>query len=164
MHFIEDKKKKNDAQKVIANFPTSHSLWKSLSRVWLFATPWTVACQAPLSMEFSRQEYWSELPFPSPFQTLVCIQIKWLAYLLALCQSCPTLRDPMGCSPPGSSVLGILPARILEWVAISNSRESSQPRDWAHVSWVSCIGRWALYHWPTDSAVWGLKHCLMAQW
>ena len=30
------------------------------------ATPWTVACQAPLSMEFSRQEYWSELPFPSP--------------------------------------------------------------------------------------------------
>jgi len=31
----------------------------------LFATPWTVACQVPLSMEFSRQEYWSELPFPS---------------------------------------------------------------------------------------------------
>ena len=30
------------------------------------ATPWTVACQAPLSMEFSRQEYWSGLPFPSP--------------------------------------------------------------------------------------------------
>ena len=38
----------------------------SLSRVPLFATPWTVAYQAPLSMEFSRQEYWSELPFPSP--------------------------------------------------------------------------------------------------
>ena len=36
------------------------------SPVWLFATPWTVACQAPLSMEFSRQEYWSALPFPSP--------------------------------------------------------------------------------------------------
>ena len=33
---------------------------------WLFAIPWTVACQAPLSMEFSRQEYWSGLPFPSP--------------------------------------------------------------------------------------------------
>ena len=31
-----------------------------------FVTPWTVACQAPLSMEFSRQEYWSGLPFPSP--------------------------------------------------------------------------------------------------
>ena len=37
-----------------------------LSHIQLFATPWTVACQAPLSMEFSRQEYWSGLPFPSP--------------------------------------------------------------------------------------------------
>ena len=37
-----------------------------LSRVWLFATPWTIACQVPLFMEFSRQVYWSELPFPSP--------------------------------------------------------------------------------------------------
>ena len=37
-----------------------------LSHVQLFATPWTVACQAPLSMEFSRQEYWSGLPCPSP--------------------------------------------------------------------------------------------------
>ena len=36
------------------------------SRVWLFVTPWTVAHQAPLSMRFSRQEYWSGLPFPSP--------------------------------------------------------------------------------------------------
>ena len=39
---------------------------KSLTRVRLFATPWTVAYQAPLSMRFSRQEYWSGLPFPSP--------------------------------------------------------------------------------------------------
>ena len=39
---------------------------KSLSRVQLFATPWTVAHQAPQSMGFSRQEYWSGLPFPSP--------------------------------------------------------------------------------------------------
>ena len=39
---------------------------KSLSRVRLFATPWTVAYQAPPSMEFSRQLYWSGLPFPSP--------------------------------------------------------------------------------------------------
>ena len=48
---------------------TTHS-WrsevKSLSRVWLFATPWTVTYQAPPSMGFSRQEYWSGLPFPSP--------------------------------------------------------------------------------------------------
>ena len=39
---------------------------KSLSCVWLFATPWTAAYQAPPSMGFSRQEYWSGLPFPSP--------------------------------------------------------------------------------------------------
>ena len=39
---------------------------KSLSRVWLLATPWTAAHQAPLSIRFSRQEYWSGLPFPSP--------------------------------------------------------------------------------------------------
>ena len=39
---------------------------KSLSRVRLFETPWTVAYQAPPSTGFSRQEYWSELPFPSP--------------------------------------------------------------------------------------------------
>ena len=39
---------------------------KSLSRVRLFVTPWTIAYQAPLSMGFSKQEYWSGLPFPSP--------------------------------------------------------------------------------------------------
>ena len=39
---------------------------KSLSHVQLFVTPWTVAYQAPQSMKFSRQEYWSGLPFPSP--------------------------------------------------------------------------------------------------
>ena len=39
---------------------------KSLSYVQLFVSPWTVACQAPPSMGFSRQEYWSGMPFPSP--------------------------------------------------------------------------------------------------
>ena len=39
---------------------------ESLSRVWFFVTPRTIACQAPLSMEFPRQEHWSGLPFPSP--------------------------------------------------------------------------------------------------
>ena len=38
------------------------SEWQSLSSFWLFVTPWTVAFQAPLSMEFSRHKYWSELP------------------------------------------------------------------------------------------------------
>ena len=55
-----------------------------------------------------------------------------------------TLCDPMDCSPPGSSVHGILQARILEWVAISSSRGSSWPRDQTHVSWFG-------YHWQVGS-------------
>ena len=43
---------------------------KSLSRVWLFTTPWTAAYQAPPSMEFSGQEYWSRVPLPSPSNAL----------------------------------------------------------------------------------------------
>ena len=50
------------------------------------------------------------------------------------------------CSPPGSSVHRIHQARILKWVAISFSREYSWLRDQTHVSHVSCIGRWVLYH------------------
>ena len=51
-----------------------------------------------------------------------------------LAQSCPTLLDPVDCSPPGSSVHGVLQARILEWVAISFSRGSFRPRDLTRVS------------------------------
>ena len=51
----------------------------------------------------------------------------------------------MDCSPPGSSVHGILQARILEWVVMPSSRGSSQPRDRTHISYVSCIGRHFLY-------------------
>ena len=58
-------------------------------------------------------------------------------------QSCPTLCDPMDCSPPCSSVRGMFQARILDWVAISYSGRSSRPRD---LTWVSCIGRQILYH------------------
>ena len=54
-------------------------------------------------------------------------------------QSCPTLCDPLDCSPPGPSVHGILQARILEWVAIPFSRRSSQPRDQTLVSGI--VGR-----------------------
>ena len=60
-------------------------------------------------------------------------------------QSCPTLHDPMDCSPPGSSVHGIFQARVLEWDAISFSRESSQPRDRTRVSRTAgrCFTVWA---------------------
>ena len=54
--------------------------------------------------------------------------------------------DPINCSLPGSSVFGILQARILERVAIPFSRASSLPRDQTHISYISCIGRQVLYH------------------
>ena len=60
-------------------------------------------------------------------------------------QSCLILWDSTDCSPPGSSVHGILLARVLEWVAVSYSRGSSWPRDQTWVSYVSCIGRQVLY-------------------
>ena len=86
-------------------------------------------------------------------------QLNWteLKVKLFVAQSCPTLCDPMDCSPPGSVVLRILlrtvrirtPVRILEWVAISPSMGSSWPRDWTSVPY---IGRCFLYHWATREA------------
>ena len=60
-------------------------------------------------------------------------------------QLCPTLHDAMDHSPPDSSVYGILQARILEWVSMSSSRESSSARDQTHDSRISCTGRQVLY-------------------
>ena len=67
-------------------------------------------------------------------KTVVCIFMKVEVKVL-VAQLCLTLCDPMDCSPPGSSVHGILQARMLEWVAIPFSRVSSRPRD---LTWVSC--------------------------
>ena len=50
----------------LSNNTVLDTLVKLLSRVWHFATPWTVAYQAPPSLEFSRQKYWNGLPFPFP--------------------------------------------------------------------------------------------------
>ena len=86
---------------------------KSLSHVWLFVTPWTAAYQAPPSMGFPRQEYWSGCHF-----LLHCMKVKSES---EVAQSCPTLRDSMDCSLPGSSVHGIFQAGVLEWGAIAFS-------------------------------------------
>ena len=138
-----------------------------LSRVRLFATPWTVAYQLPPPMGFSRQEYWSGLPFPSPKNVsaaaakslqscptlrphrrqptglpcpwdspgkntgvgchflLQCMKLKSES---EVAQSWPTLRDPMVCSLPGSSVHGIFQARVLEWGAIAFSKKKNVSR------------------------------------
>ena len=104
-----------------------------LSHVRLFATPWTAVSQAPPSMGFSRQEYWSGLPClppgdlpdlgiqPTSLMSLALAGMFFTTAATKSLQSCPTLCDPIDGSPPGSSVPGILQARILGWVAISFS-------------------------------------------
>ena len=57
------------------------------------------------------------------------------------------LCNPTDYSPPGSSVLGILQPRMLEWVAMPSSRASSQSREQTYVSSVSCTGRQSFHHW-----------------
>ena len=86
-------------------------LLSRFSHVRLCATSWTAARQAPPSLGFSRQEYWSGLPFPSPVHESES----------EVTQSCLTLSNPMDCSPQGSSVHGVFQARTLKWVAISFS-------------------------------------------
>ena len=178
--------------------------------------PWTVAHQAPPSMGFSRQEYWSGLPFPSlgdlpnpgieprylalqadaltseppvkpkfmlaniktwrlvsktshklqnifimcvseqelpryincSFRLVIKVQTTWFfEWAKDLMWSHSVVSDslqPHGlCSPPGSSVHGIFQARILEWVAISFSRGSSQPRDGTRVLHIAGFTIWA---------------------
>ena len=74
---------------------------------------------------------WTELT-DDPAIPFLCMKVKVLA-AQAYLPPC----GPMACSPPGSSVHGILQARILEWVAMSFSRGSSQPRDWTQVSHIT---------------------------
>ena len=69
-------------------------------------------------------------------------------------QSCRTFCDAMDLNPPGSSVHGILQARILEWIGTPPFRASSQPRSQTFVSYVSCRGRWFF----TNSTTWEACH------
>ena len=109
---------------------------KSLSRVWPLATPWTGAYQAPTSMGFSRQEYWSGLPLPSPqcFPTdIIIVKIKifkmW-AKLQGL--SCPFFYQlrvwATSCCPlPGEG---------------RNNRETEVPVSHQHWTWCFLKGNW----------------------
>ena len=105
---------------------------------WHLATSRTV--EEHMSCYF-KPHSWKVIDHPKKLTTNLIFR---MAVLVA--QSCPTLCDPMDCSPPGSSVHGILQARILEWVAISFSRRSSQPRDWTQVS---CTARRFFTIWIT---------------
>ena len=92
---------------------------KSLSRSRLLATPWTGAYQAPPSMGFSRQEYWSGVPLPSPtiyyrhFSLSVIINVCHHLQFSSITQLCLTLCDPMDCNTPGFSVYHQLPEPVV---------------------------------------------------
>ena len=116
-----------------------------------FVTPWTVACQVPLFVEFSRQEYWSGLPFSSPrdhpdsgikpafsaieggfFTTEPPGQPIYVIQFSSVTQSCPTLCDPMNRSTPGLPVHHQCPEFTQTHVhrvhdAIQPSRPGSSP-------------------------------------
>ena len=93
-------------------------------------------------------------PLPSQLQyfhkwALVSKRARFIFPPVCVCsvaQSRPAPCSCVDCSPPGSSVRGILQPRILERVAISYSRGSSQPRHQTHISGIFCVGRQILYH------------------
>ena len=94
-------------------------LLSHFSRVRLCVTPWTAAHSAPPSLDSPGKNTGVGCYF-----LLQCMKVKSES---EVAQLYPTLSDPMDCSPPVSSIHGIFQARILEWVAISFSRGSSQP-------------------------------------
>ena len=110
----------------------------------LLSLPTSTSLMRHFSVQALLQSFLLFLPWAG-FQVYLCawIFLKYHCHsaipLLCGCvssQSCPTLCDPKDCNPPGSYVCGILQVRILEWVALLLSRESSWPWDW---TWVSCI-------------------------
>ena len=103
-----------------SSFPLSLPVCQTLSLH--LDLPWTAHSGSPASHQLSS----------------ISMHVHAQLYL-NLCYS-------MDHSPQGSSVHGILQARILEWVAMSSSRGSSRPRDWTHIYRISCIGRQVLYH------------------
>ena len=127
----------------------AHACSVNVSCVPLFATPWTVAHQAPLSTGLYRQEQWSELPDPPPGdlphpriepmspafpalaslplsrQGCLCVCVCVCVCVCLVAQSCATLCDIMDCSPPGSSVQGILQTKY--WNGLSFSTISDFP-------------------------------------
>ena len=124
---------------------------KSLSRVQLFATPWTVACRAPVR-EILPARILEWIPFPSPGHlpdpgtepVASAVAGGFFTTSTTCCCSCSVTSvvsdfcDPIDCNPPGSSVYGILQA-ILERVAIPSSRAPSPPRDQTWVSYFTAL-------------------------
>ena len=122
----------------------SHGQGNSQSAVYLCGRISGLVWQ---SWEYEQKIKNSSIKFIQVFglkHTILCIILfmkvlkfwMWVCVCVLVIQSCLILWDPMDCSSPGSSVHGILQARILEWVAIPFSRTSSQTRD---LTWVSHV-------------------------
>ena len=109
----------------------------SLPRLWLYkgcmASSWFSLSLSGLLPFIPSQYIFKKAQATWRGHVWVSGQRLWPG-LSEVTQSCPTLCNPMYCSLPGSSLHGILQARVLEWVAISFSRGSSQPRDRTQVS------------------------------
>ena len=100
-------------------------------------------------------DFWSEASEMGQFSPSLSDHfwnLKEPMYVWMKTPLCPTLCDATDCSPWGSSVHGVLQARIPEWVAISSSRGSSLSRDWTCIFWVSCIAGRFFTHWATAEA------------
>ena len=100
----------------------------------------TCPCVLPVQPSLSISPWFPFFPpWVSTYSHLV--KYRWISdyphsqtlWLVLTAQSCLTLCNPINCSPPSSSIHGILQARTLEWIAIPFSRGSSQPRDWTRV-------------------------------
>ena len=99
---------------------------------------------APLYVFFGKNVYSVPLPnFETDFFFFLLLSCSSLCCAAAMLSRL-TFCDPMDCSPPGSSVRGIFQARMLEWVAVSFSRVSSQYKNWISVSCISCFSRQTL--------------------
>ena len=163
---------------------------KSIQSCPALSDPMDHSQPGSLSLEFSRQKYWSELPCPPPVDlpdpgiesvslmspalaegslpltshgkpnlcihifthVISCVTFEYPSMCCVLCwvtQSCPKICDPWTVARQGLLSLGILQARILEWVAMPSPRGSSQPRGWIQVSHIAGGSFTILATWET---------------
>ena len=114
-------------------------------------SPWIISvyCKLTTCPSLRKSKELRTIKFHFLYSVLFAVTVECFNYTYILerevAQSCLTLCYPMDCSLPGSSDYRTFQARILEWVAISSSRESSRPRDWAQVSHTAgrCFIVWA---------------------
>ena len=113
-----------------------------VKRIWI----WSTSLAAVIGINSQQLNFLIVLIYP---------------YMCLVTQSYLTLSNPMDCRPPGSSVYGILQARILEWVAIPFSRESSWPKDWTHIPCILdslyCLGKPIMQGWGIYNSRWIIK-------